>query len=381
MSGLLHRLLLALKPAPFQINNRERLRALIGAGLAILVTSQLSQWMIGDDLHTYWMVGSLGATSLLVFLLPGSPLAQPYAAVLGNTAGACIGVLCAHAGLPPVPSTALAVSGAMAAMFILRCVHPPGVAVALFASLTHITDFYFALVPIFTDTLLLVILGAIYNNLTGKAYPYMEPAKAASPAKPTPSRFTDEDLDRALARYNQALNISRSELAQVLEYTESATYERILGATHCRDIMSAEPIAALPDTPQPQAWEIIRSNKLKALPIVDQAHHLLGIATASDFAASTLSAAPATPAPRGLRALLSRRKPQPASQPTVADLMTTPVTHANENDPISTLIPLFAQQRLRHIPILDAEGRLTGIVTQSDLLQALYQAVQPKADT
>ncbi|MCR4157473.1 HPP family protein [Kerstersia gyiorum] len=377
MSGLMHRLLLALKPAPFQINNRERLRALIGAGLAILITSQLSQWMIGDDLHTYWMVGSLGATSLLVFLLPGSPLAQPYAAVLGNTAGACIGVLCAHAGLPPVPSTALAVSGAMAAMFILRCVHPPGVAVALFASLTHITDISFALVPIFTDTLLLVILAAIYNNLTGKAYPHMEPKKPASPAKPASSRFTDEDLDRALARYNQALNISRSELAQVLEYTENATYERILGATLCRDIMSRDPIAVSPDTPQPQAWEIIRSNKLKALPIVDDRHHLLGIATASDFADSSLASATPAPGPRGLRALLGRRKPKTPDAPTVADIMTSPVTHASEDAPISSLIPLFAQQRLRHIPVLDTSGQLTGIVTQSDLLQALYQAVQP----
>lgn len=373
----MHRLLLALKPAPFQINNRERLRALIGAGLAILITSQLSQWMIGDDLHTYWMVGSLGATSLLVFLLPGSPLAQPYAAVLGNTAGACIGVLCAHAGLPPVPSTALAVSGAMAAMFILRCVHPPGVAVALFASLTHITDISFALVPIFTDTLLLVILAAIYNNLTGKAYPHMEPKKPASPAKPASSRFTDEDLDRALARYNQALNISRSELAQVLEYTENATYERILGATLCRDIMSRDPIAVSPDTPQPQAWEIIRSNKLKALPIVDDRHHLLGIATASDFADSSLASATPAPGPRGLRALLGRRKPKTPDAPTVADIMTSPVTHASEDAPISSLIPLFALQRLRHIPVLDASGQLTGIVTQSDLLQALYQAVQP----
>ncbi len=373
----MHRLLLALKPAPFQINNRERLRALIGAGLAILITSQLSQWMIGDDLHTYWMVGSLGATSLLVFLLPGSPLAQPYAAVLGNTAGACIGVLCAHAGLPPVPSTALAVSGAMAAMFILRCVHPPGVAVALFASLTHITDISFALVPIFTDTLLLVILAAIYNNLTGKAYPHMEPKKPASPAKPASSRFTDEDLDRALAHYNQALNISRSELAQVLEYTENATYERILGATLCRDIMSRDPIAVSPDTPQPQAWEIIRSNKLKALPIVDDRHHLLGIATASDFADSSLASATPAPGPRGLRALLGRRKPKTPDAPTVADIMTSPVTHASEDAPISSLIPLFAQQRLRHIPVLDASGQLTGIVTQSDLLQALYQAVQP----
>lgn len=373
----MHRLLLALKPAPFQINNRERLRALIGAGLAILITSQLSQWMIGDDLHTYWMVGSLGATSLLVFLLPGSPLAQPYAAVLGNTAGACIGVLCAHAGLPPVPSTALAVSGAMAAMFILRCVHPPGVAVALFASLTHITDISFALVPIFTDTLLLVILAAIYNNLTGKAYPHMEPKKPASPAKPASSRFTDEDLDRALARYNQALNISRSELAQVLEYTENATYERILDATLCRDIMSRDPIAVSPDTPQPQAWEIIRSNKLKALPIVDDRHHLLGIATASDFADSSLASATPAPGPRGLRALLGRRKPKTPDAPTVADIMTSPVTHASEDAPISSLIPLFAQQRLRHIPVLDASGQLTGIVTQSDLLQALYQAVQP----
>lgn len=375
MSGFLHRLLLAVKPAPFQINNRERLRAMIGAGLAIFLTSQLSQWMVGDALHLYWMVGSLGATALLVFLLPGSPLAQPYAAVLGNTVGAVVGVLCAHLALPPVPSTGLAVAAAMAAMFLLRCVHPPGVAVALFASLTQITDFRFALMPIFTDTLLVVLLGVLYNNLTGKAYPYIAPpAPAPTPSGPALRRFSDADLDQALAQFNQALNISRSELAQVLQYAENATFERLLGGTRCRDIMSRDPLAAPPTMPQTQAWALMHDSQLKALPIVDEQHHLLGIATASDFVTRT-NTAPEDTTARGWRLLWPRKKPTPGAAPTVGEIMTATVVHAKDSDPISALIPLFAQQRLRHIPVLDQDDKLCGIVTQSDLLQALYQSV------
>lgn len=381
MSDILHRLLLALKPAPFQINNAERVRALTGAGLAILITAQISQWITGDALHAYWMVGSLAATALLIFLLPGSPLAQPYAAILGNTVGACVGVLCAKLGLPPVLGAALAVTGTMSAMFILRCIHPPGVAVALFALLTHITDLSFALMPIFTDTLILVILAVLYNNLTGKAYPYIE-AKPPAAARQPANHFTDADLDNALAQYNQALNISRSELLQVLQYTESAAYERNLGALACRDIMSRDPISVLPSTSRDQAWEIMRSNHLKALPVVDLEHRLLGIATASDFADSNQADAASSKeakSGRNLRALLNWRKPATVTTAavTVADIMTSPVTHTSEAAAMTSLIPLFAQQRLRYIPILDEQDRLTGIVTQSDLLQALYNMVHP----
>jgi CBS domain-containing membrane protein len=43
---------------------------------------------------------------------------------------------------------------------------------------------------------------------------------------------------------------------------------------------------------------------------------------------------------------------------------------------LSDLVPVFSENGHRHIPIIDTERRLVGIVTQSDLIKALYTAVR-----
>jgi CBS domain-containing membrane protein len=56
-------------------------------------------------------------------------------------------------------------------MFILRCLHPPAAAVALIAVLGHIAHYRYAIFPVMVDSVLLVLAGAAYSNLTGKRYP------------------------------------------------------------------------------------------------------------------------------------------------------------------------------------------------------------------
>jgi len=56
-------------------------------------------------------------------------------------------------------------------MFSLRCLHPPAAAVALIAVLSHILHYRYAFFPVMVDSVLLVLAGAIYSNLTGKRYP------------------------------------------------------------------------------------------------------------------------------------------------------------------------------------------------------------------
>ena len=54
----------------------------------------------------------------------------------------------------------------------------------------------------------------------------------------------------------------------------------------------------------------------------------------------------------------------------VADIMTTRPLSLGENDSLETARRLMQDMFIRHIPIVDADGRLTGLVTQRDLLAA-----------
>ena len=145
-------------PGRTTVDARERLRAVGGAALGLLVTALLCRWMAGALGHNaVWLIAPLGASAVLVFAVPASPLAQPWSVIGGNTLSALVGIACANWIPDPAWAAAVAVGGAIGLMFAARCLHPPGGAAALLAVLTHTTHFSSALFPFLTNSVLLVL--------------------------------------------------------------------------------------------------------------------------------------------------------------------------------------------------------------------------------
>lgn len=69
-----------LLPPPVHVGQAERLRAWVGAAVGILFTGLLSRWLGGGQAGP-WLVAPLGASAVLVFAVPVSPLAQPWSVV------------------------------------------------------------------------------------------------------------------------------------------------------------------------------------------------------------------------------------------------------------------------------------------------------------
>ncbi len=154
-----------------EVSWSERFRSCGGAlvGLFLVFTlAKLFGELSGID---EWIMASLGASALLVFALPGSPMAQPWAVIAGNTLSALIGITAAIWISQPLLAMPIAVSLSILGMFALRCLHPPAAAVALITILGQITHYRYAIFPVMIDSILLIIAGAIYSNLTGKTYP------------------------------------------------------------------------------------------------------------------------------------------------------------------------------------------------------------------
>lgn len=149
----------------------ERLRSSAGAlvGLMLVFTlAKLLGELAGID---EWLMASLGASALLVFALPASPMAQPWAVIAGNTLSALVGITVYILIPEPLLAMPIAASLSILGMFSLRCLHPPAAAVALITVLGHVTHYRYALFPVMIDSVLLVFAGALYSNLTGKTYP------------------------------------------------------------------------------------------------------------------------------------------------------------------------------------------------------------------
>jgi CBS domain-containing membrane protein len=149
----------------------ERLRSCAGAFVGLISVLTLAKMLGEFSGIDEWLMASLGASALLVFALPGSPMAQPWAVIAGNTLSALIGISAAILIEQPLLAMPIAASLSIMGMFILRCLHPPAAAVALIAILGHVTHYRYAFFPVMIDSVLLVLAGAIYSNLTGKTYP------------------------------------------------------------------------------------------------------------------------------------------------------------------------------------------------------------------
>ena len=366
----------AFRPQPFNVDGWERWRATLGALVGILLTAWASRWYSGPLALGPWLAAPLGASAVLVFAVPASPLAQPWSVVGGNTLSALVGLACALAIPDPAVAGAVAVGLAIAVMFALRCLHPPGGATALLAVITHTTDAHFAAFPILFNSVMLVLAGVVFNQLTGRRYPHTQ--EAPPPAAPaSASRFSPQDLDVALARYNQVLDISRDDLEALLHHAELAAYQRNLGELLCADIMTPGPFAVEPEAPLREAWALMRREQIKALPVVDTLRHIVGIVTVADFMRNADMDAHEGVGER-LRALVRRAGAAAIEKPeVVGQIMTRQVSVANANGHMIELVPLFADGGHHHIPIVDAEQKLVGIITQTDLVRALYRAVKP----
>lgn len=370
----IHAYLKAFWPSPLKVDAQERWRAVCGAAIGILIAALLSRWAAQSMSFATWLVAPLGASAVLVFAVPASPLAQPWSVIGGNTLSTVVGIACVLNIDDPALAAAAAVSLAIAVMFSLRCLHPPGGAAALLAVLTHTGDFHFALFPVLLNSTLLVLAGMAYNSVTGRRYPHTQatPVQAS-----TSSRFSSADLDAALQHYNQVLDVSRDDLEELLHHAEMALYRRNLGELRCADIMSRDPVAVEFGTPLIEAWLLMRNKRIKALPVIDKARRIVGIVTVADFmryANLDHHEGLGTRLKAFLRPTGATHSDKPEA---VGQIMTRQVRVASEQRHVIELVPLFSEGGHHHIPIINDEMRLVGIITQSDLVRALYRAVQP----
>lgn len=358
-------------PAPLGIDRAEQLRFAAGVGWGLLCTVGVVWWLSGPAPTGAWVAASLGASAVLVFGMPSSPLAQPWPVLAGSLLSALVGVLCGRWIGPPPLAAAAAVVLAVACMVPLRCLHPPGGAMALSGALWPPTDLLWLAFPVATGLLLLVLLAMAYNPLTGRAYPRRlghEPGHSGPVGQ-----FTASDIDIALARYNQVLDVSRADLEGLLHWAGRAAFRRTLGDVRCADIMSRPVRTVTPEAPLREAWQVLRDAGIRALPVVDAEGRAIGIVTAADLArGSPLDVADTLG--RRLRSLVRGGSGGPQQ---VHEVMAQPVQTARQDQHAMDLMPLFSQGGHHHLPIVDADERVVGILTQTDFMRTLARLLPP----
>lgn len=370
-------LLRRFRPTLAPVPPLDWLRAGLGALLGLAVTGFATRLALGPDTPLPLLIAPMGASSVLVFAVPSSPLAQPWSLIGGNVVAALVGVTAARLVPDATIAAALACGIAIAIMLAMRCLHPPSGAVALTAVLggpvISATGYGFVLVPVLLNSVLLLACALAYNALMGRPYPAAAPA-AAPRAEQGPRRlgFSHADLDAALRQYDRLLDVSRTDLEQVLRLAEVRAYARRTGEVTCADIMTRDVVAVAPEASMREALTLLRSHHIKALPVTTEEARVVGIVTQTDLLDKADWDA------RGPRVSLRQRlrhvvRLAGAPQGSVQEIMTVNVQCARLDTPIADLVPLMAEGGLHAVPVVDGNDQIAGLVTQSDLIAALFR--------
>ena len=150
--------------------------AWLGSALSIACLAWLER-ACAQEWNLPLLIGSFGASAVLAFGAPESPLAQPRNLVGGHLLSALVGVSCQLLlGQEPTAAAALAVSTAIALMCVTKTLHPPGGATALIAVIggadIHRLGYWYVLLPCGAGACCLLLLALLTNNLgAGRGFP------------------------------------------------------------------------------------------------------------------------------------------------------------------------------------------------------------------
>ena len=379
MKQLIKQLIAIALPEATPVSWLERFRSVLGVVLTLLAMISLGFLLASHGNTSSWIVASMGASAFLLFILPSSPMAQPWAVIGGSCVSALVGVVCTNFVHELAFLIPLSAGIAILAMFSLRCLHAPAAALAVLIPLSGLTDFHFVLFPVLGNAVLLVVCAILYNSLTGKPYPHRSKKLInSSPAEKRENQIEDEEIDAVLARYNQVLDISKDDLANLISQVEHGAYQKKLKGMLCKNIMTTEVLYVGIDSALDRAWKLLRNRHVKALPVTDVDRKVIGIITLEDFIKSSTVDFHPTIGQR-IRGFIRSAAPGLNSLPNaVGQVMGKPVKVISENCNMLDLAEIFCGDGHHHIPVINANEQLVRMITQSDFVKAIDQSIDIK---
>jgi len=238
----------------------------------------------------------------------------------------------------------------------------------------------FVLFPVMLNGLLLFAAVLLLNNMVpGRRYPsrnLRQREEGNSDFWTTLSHgISSQDLRSAIKSLNEFVDITEEQLDKLYQATIIQMRKRQLGDIHCEHVMSKDVVCVKESTPLSQVWEILQRHHFKAVPVLDHKNRVCGIITQSDLA--NLFMTKMRPESSGNTHI---KKTSNDTAEILVDyfnvtpvgvVMSAPATTIDSRRHIVEAIPIFVERKIHHIPVVDANRVIAGILTRTDLLTLL----------
>lgn len=215
--------------------SREMLSASLGAFFSILLLmSVISRLQLSMEMELL-VLASMGASTFLLFVLPHSPMAQPWPLMAGHLIAAVVGINCDYWITDPIIATATAVGLSVFLMHLLHALHPPAAATAMIAVIglpEHTTiawQFVYIIVIINAGGLLFLSL-LINNLLPGRHYPQRESHHKHHQqfinSADEKLLLNEADFHWALSQIDTVIDVTETDLVDLYEFAVEHAEQR-----------------------------------------------------------------------------------------------------------------------------------------------------------
>ncbi|WP_444994795.1 HPP family protein [Aliikangiella sp. IMCC44359] len=141
------------------MSDKEIYFSIVGAFIATLFASFFSHKILEVE-GIPMILASTGASAMLIFGIPHSPVSKPWPIVGGHLVSAVVGITAYYCIPESILASSIAIAISMLAMHYLACMHPPGGATAVTAVIggtnVHELGYYFVIVPVLFNSIILL---------------------------------------------------------------------------------------------------------------------------------------------------------------------------------------------------------------------------------
>ncbi len=199
-----------------------------------------------------------------------------------------------------------------------------------------------------------------------------KPANAAAPG----IDIKEEDILEAMRAIPGYLDITPADFKEVYRLAFQHALERLRRGLTAAEIMTTDVVAVHPDTPVAEVAAAMGRRGVSGVPVVDAENKVVGVISEKDFLArmgvkeplNFMSLVASCLKTKGCVAL-------PMKRALAGDIMSAPAITVTPDTPVRDIAALLTQEGINRAPVTDPAGRLLGLVSRGDIIQATMGGV------
>jgi CBS domain-containing membrane protein len=199
---------------------------------------------------------------------------------------------------------------------------------------------------------------------------------AANPKQPETGpasgfEIKEEDILEAMRAIPGYLDITPGDFKEVYRLAFAHALERLNRAVTAAEIMTTDVVAVNPDTPVAEVAAAMGSRGVSGVPVVDAEYKVVGVISEKDFLSRM-----GVKEPRNFMSLVAgclKTKgcvALPIKHALAKDIMTSPAVTVAPGTPVRDIAALLTQKSINRVAVTDPGGRLLGLVSRGDIVQA-----------